>query len=85
MQNASHTDTSEFPDVLRRPDVAQAIRLAAARVSVDDRFAGLEGVMYGRAYSIAYQELPRYDEAKDGSMLGWLAEKVQAGLMREFS
>jgi hypothetical protein len=72
--------------VLSRPEVAQTIRLATARV-VDsdlDRYEGLRGVMVGRAYSIAYQALGRYEE-KDGSLLGWLSQKVQAGLREDFA
>jgi hypothetical protein len=71
--------------VLSRPDVAQTIRLATARVveSDLDRYEGLRGLMVGRAYSIAYQELGRYEE-KDGLLLGWLFQKVQAGLRQDF-
>jgi hypothetical protein len=72
--------------VLTRPDVAQAIRHATANVveSDMDRFDGLRGVMVGRAYSIAYQEIGLY-EPQDGSLLGWLSQKVQAGLRRDFA
>jgi hypothetical protein len=79
----AHVDPSA---VLSRPDVAQALRLATARVvdSDSDRYEGLRGVMVGRAYSIAYQELGPYDES-NGSLLGWLSQKVQAGLRKDFA
>ncbi len=73
-------------EMLSKPEVTQAVRLAAAAV-VDsdlDRYDGLQGVMVGRAYSIAYQELSRYD-AKDGPLLGWLSRRVQDGLVQDFA
>lgn len=72
--------------LLTRPDVVQTLRHATASVveSDVDRFDGLRGVMVGRAYSIAYQELGQYD-AREGSLLGWLSQKVQAGLRRDFA
>jgi hypothetical protein len=78
-------EQADVTSMLSRPEVAQAVRLAAAKVvqSNLDRYDGLEGVMVGRAYSIAYQELSRYD-AKEGSLLGWLSRKVQAGLLQDF-
>lgn len=78
-------EQADVPSMLRRPEVAQAIRLAAFNVvqSNFDRYDGLEGVMVGRAYSIAYQELSRYD-ANEGPLLSWLSRKVQAGLLQDF-
>jgi hypothetical protein len=78
-------EQADVPLMLSRPEVAQAVRLAAAKVvrSNLDRYDGLEGVMVGRAYSIAYQELSRYD-ATEGSLLEWLSRKVQAGLLQDF-
>jgi hypothetical protein len=77
---------ADLPGVLRRPEVAEAVRRAAAKVvdSDFDRYSGLEGVMVGRAYSIAYQELSRYEQT-DGSLLAWLSSRVQAGLRQDFS
>ena len=78
-------EQADVSSMLSRPEVTQAIRLAAARVveSNFDRYDGLEGVLVGRAYSIAYQELSRYD-VTDGPLLGWLSRKVQAGLLTDF-
>ena len=72
--------------LLSKPEVTQAVRLAAAAVAQSDleRYDGLQGVMVGRAYSIAYQELSRY-EAKDGPLLGWLSRRVQDGLVQDFA
>jgi hypothetical protein len=73
-------------EMLSKPEVTQAVRLAAAAVVHSDleRYDGLQGVMVGRAYSIAYQELSRYD-AKDGPLLGWLSRRVQDGLVQDFA
>jgi hypothetical protein len=78
-------EQADVSSMLRRPEVAQAVRLAAAKVvqSNFNRYDGLEGVMVGRAYSIAYQELSRYD-AKERSLLEWLSRKVEAGLLQDF-
>jgi hypothetical protein len=78
-------EQADLPSILSRPEVAQAVRLAAAQVveSNFERYDGLEGVMVGRAFSIAYQELSRYD-ANAGPLLGWLSRKVQAGLLQDF-
>ncbi len=78
-------EQADVSSMLTRPEVAQAVRLAAAKVvqSNLDRYDGLQGVMAGRAYSIAYQELSRYD-AKEGPLLAWLSRKVQAGLLADF-
>jgi hypothetical protein len=78
--------TADLPAVLGRPEVAEAVRRAAAKVvdSDFDRYSGLEGVMVGRAYSIAYQELSRYKQT-DGSLLAWLSNRVQLGLRQDFS
>jgi hypothetical protein len=83
LQLVEHADPTT---VLSRPDVAQTIRLATARVveSDLDRYEGLRGIMVGRAYSIAYQALGRYEE-KDGLLLGWLFQRVQAGLREDFA
>lgn len=72
--------------MLSKPEVTQAVRLAAAAVVQSDleRYDSLKGVMIGRAYSIAYQELTRY-EAKDGPLLGWLSRRVQHGLSQDFA
>ncbi|MGO8969432.1 MAG: hypothetical protein ACLQDQ_07660 [Myxococcaceae bacterium] len=72
--------------LLSKPEVTQAVRLAAAAVALSDleRYDGLQGVMVGRAYSIAYQELSRY-QAKDGPLVGWLSRRVQDGLLRDFA
>jgi len=72
--------------LLIRADVVQMLRHATASVveSDVDRLDGLRGVMVGRAYSIAYQELGQYD-AREGSLLSWLSQKVQAGLRRDFA
>ncbi len=72
--------------MLSKPEVTQAVRLAAAAVVQSDleRYDGLQGVMVGRAYSIAYQELSRY-EAKDGPLLDWLSRRVQNGLVQDFA
>jgi hypothetical protein len=72
--------------LLTRPDVAQTIRLATDLVVATnvERYEGLRGVMVGRAYSIAYQELGLYSET-DGAFLGWLLQKVQAGLRTDFA
>src|SRR5271170_4313342 len=73
-QLASPGERMDPTAMLTRPEVTQAVRLAAAVVVQSDleRYDGLQGVMVGRAYSIAYQELSRY-EAKDGPLLGWLS------------
>jgi hypothetical protein len=78
-------EQADVSSMLSRPEVAHAIRLAAAKVveSNFERYDGLEGVLVGRAYSIAYQELSRYDVQK-GPLLGWLSRKVQAGLLADF-
>jgi hypothetical protein len=78
--------SADLPAVLGRPEVAEAVRRAAAKVvdSDFDRYSGLEGVMVGRAYSIAYQELSRYQQT-DGSLLAWLSNRVQVGLRQDFS
>src|SRR3974390_2824954 len=72
-------------EMLSKPEVTQAVRLAAAAVvhSDQERYDGLQGVMVGRAYSIAYQELSRYD-AKDGPLLCWLSRRVRDGLVHDF-
>jgi len=72
--------------MLSKPEVTRAVRLAAAAVVESDleRYDGLQGLMVGRAYSIAYQELSRY-EAKDGPLLGWLSRKIQNGLVEDFA
>ncbi len=72
--------------LLSKPEVTRAVRLAAAAVVQSDleRYDGLQGVMVGRAFSIAYQELSRY-EAKDGPLLGWLSRQVQNGLVQDFA
>jgi|GEM_PF-4790517 len=72
--------------MLSKPEVTQAVRLATAAVvqSNLERYDGLQGVMVGRAYSIAYQELSRY-EAKDGPLLAWLWRRVQDGLVQDFA
>jgi len=78
-------EQADVSSMLTRPEVAQAVRLAAADVvqSNWDRYDGLQGVMAGRAYSIAYQALSRYD-AKEGPLLGWLSRNVRAGLLADF-
>jgi hypothetical protein len=78
-------EQADVSSMLTRPEVAQAVRLAAAKVvqSNLDRYDGLQGVMAGRAYSIAYQELSRY-EANEGPLLDWLSRKVQDGLLADF-
>jgi hypothetical protein len=78
--------SADLPAVLGRPEVAEAVRRAAAKVvdSDFDRYSGLEGLMVGRAYSIAYQELSLYKQT-DGSLLAWLSNRVQVGLRQDFS
>ncbi|MGO9831193.1 MAG: hypothetical protein ACLPJH_13740 [Myxococcaceae bacterium] len=85
-QLASLGESIDPTVVLSEPAVTEAVRLAAAAVVQSDleRYDGLEGVMVGRAYSIAYQELSRY-EAKDGPLLGWLSRRVQDGLVQDFA
>ena len=85
-QLASLEEPMDPTAMLSEPEVTQAVRLAAAAVVQSDleRYDGLQGVMVGRAYSIAYQELSRY-EAKDGPLLDWLSRRVQNGLVQDFA
>ncbi len=87
LEHAASLGESLDPTVmLSEPAITQAVRMAAAAVVQSDleRYDGLQGVIVGRAYSIAYQELSRY-EAKDGPLLGWLSRRVQDGLVQDFA